>query len=783
MKKFLAVALAMCMLFSMTTVAFAADGSASDPYLFQYEGDSVQVTIPAGETVYYYFSTKMAQMIEGATLEVSGSWDVGVIYGKGGISYPMPNGKVQITLTSMGTTFGLVNSNQDEDITVTVDLSMGSAGDSIDNPEVIDSIDQMWSVITTLEESAPGEDNAHYYKYVAEEDGQYSFDMMGQVGSADVDFSVYHGYSQYSTYYDDLDKIRVDAEEGDEIIIVASTIRDNETFICPPVEISWCCNFAPVGIEENPEKIENMGYASFYPTVTEFSSKTYFYKYVAEADGTLSFWNDKDGTSEGVEGDLYITVNGTKEYQLSENGKEDAAGDIVLAIDVKAGDVLIIEANYNARDITEAGTYTYAWTGSGEFVQGTEPNPIMHEELTETITVKPNSSIWYTGRFDGSILFIEDAPEGLVVNFNKWEYYAEDGIIEVGVTMPVDSYDPPKFEYINNSDKEITFEVSFEYPEGTEQNPEEVELGDKEVNLPSNNGEYYLVYEVTEDGKLTLSIDSIDGWYYYMQAIASTEMHYSDGSENEDGTVIKTDYIEVKKGQLVKIILCGYNPEDPYAMEGYPEANFDITLSFESYVVEDDSITDESEIEEIGKNSSIVIDQTNEDEITELEGATLEVTPTRKPQYILVDSLAEAALKDRVYQMLDLDVVDSMGYSMNWLLELEVLEKITVTVAVPEALEDSEKIEVFWLDEENNKLVSIAKDVAVVDGKVTFDAKHFSTYVFADATPAQEVNPPVDNPPVVNPDKTGDMAPVAMLLVVAVAASVVVLKKRETAEN
>lgn len=786
-KKFLALALAMCMIFSMTTVAFAADGSASDPYLFQYEGASVQLTIPAGETVYYYFSTKMAQMIEGATLEVSGSWDVGVIYGKGGISYPMPNGKVQITLTSMGTTFGLVNSNQDEDITVTVDLSMGSEGDSIDNPEVFDSINQMWSVITTLEESAPGEDNAHYYKYVAEEDGQYTFDVMGQMGSADVDFSVYHGYSQYSTYYDELDKIIVDAKKGDEIILVASTIRDNETFICPPDEISWCCNFAPVGIEENPEKIENMGYASFYPTVTEFASKTYFYKYVAEADGTLSFWNNTSDTSEGVVGDLYITVNGTKEYQLSEDGEEDAAGDIVLAIDVKAGDVLIIEANYNARAITETGTYTYAWTGSGEFVQGTEPNPIMHEELTETITIKPNSSIWYTGRFDGSILFIEDAPEGLVVNFNKWEYYAEDGIIEVGVTMPVGSYDAPKFEYINNSDEEITFEVSFEYPEGTEQNPEEVELGDKEVNIPSNNGEYFLVYEALVDGKITIVINCEEGWFYSMRGdVASTE-HYSDGFENEDGTIILTDSIVVKKGELVKIILRGYDPEDPWANNGTPEANFNITLSYESYVVEDDTITDDSEIEEIGKGSSIVIDENNEDEVVELEDATLEVTPTRKPQYVLIDSLAATALKDKVYQMLDLDVVDSMGYSMNWLLEFDVLEKITVTVAVPEALDYAEKIEVFWLDEENNKLVSIAKDVAVVDGKVTFDAKHFSTYVFA-AEPKAEENPPVDNPPVenppvVNPDKTGDMAPVAMLLVVAVAAAVVVLKKRETTEN
>ncbi len=785
-KKFLALALAMCMIFSMTTVAFAADGSSSDPYL--YQGDSISVTIPAGETIYYIFSDTVAQQINGATLEVSGSWDVSVQYGRQ-VLIPMANGKIQVTLNAMGTTFGLVNSNTEESITVNVNLSMGEAGDSMDNPEVIESIGQL-AIGSDVELSEANlmnnESNAHYYKYVVEEDGQYVFSVMNQMGSAVVNLVVNHGILQYSTYGDEIDEIVVDAKADDEILIFVATVNEG-TPICPAERVIWGCEFMEQGVEENPETITQIG--GFSLSITEFSSKTYYYEYIVPADGTLSFYENKWSVSEGVKGDVYVTVNdAADDYQLSVDGEEDEYGDVVLSIDVKAEDELVIKVVYNSTDITEAGEYTYAWVCEGEFVQGTEPNPIMHEELTETITIKPNSSIWYTGRFDGSILFIEDAPEGLSVNFNKWPYTAEDGIIEVDVTMPVGSYEAPKFEYINDSDEEITFEVSFVYPEGTEQNPEEIELGDKEVNIPSNNGEYFLVYEALVDGKITIVVNCEEGWFYSMRGdVASTGEHYSDGFENEDGTIILTDSIVVKKGELVKIILRGYDPEDPWANNGTPEANFNITLSYESYVVEDDTITDDSEIEEIGKGSSIVIDENNEDEVVELEDATLEVTPTRKPQYVLIDSLAATALKDKVYQMLDLDVVDSMGYSMNWLLEGDVLEKITVTVAVPEALDYAEKIEVFWLDEENNKLVSIAKDVAVVDGKVTFDAKHFSTYVFA-AEPKAEENPPVDNPPVenppvVNPDKTGDMAPVAMLLVVAVAAAVVVLKKRETTEN
>lgn len=781
MKKFLALALAMCMIFSMTTVSFATEGTSSDPHLFQYSGNAVSLTIPAGETVYYYFATTVAQQIEGATLEVSGDsvYDAAVIYGMSGAQYPMPNGKIMVTLSSQGTTFGIQNFNEESDITLNVNLALSAAGDSIDNPEVIQSINDMYSVTAELPETTNGASNAHYYKYVAEEDGQYVFKILGQMGNADVDLVIEHNSKQSSTYYDDVEEIKIDAKADDVIKIIASTVMDTTTYTSPAETFGWGCEFIPEGVEENPEKIENMTYAQFYPEISEFTSTTYFYQYIAEADGTLSFFKNIYSTSEGVVGDIYVTVNDTDEYQLSVDGEEDDYGDTILEIDVEAGDELIIKVAYDSKAITAAGTYIYAWTGSGEFVAGSEPNPIMHEELTETITLKPNEILWYTGRFAGSTLLIEEAPEGLSVIFNKINREAEDGIIEFGVSMPVGSYDAPKFGYVNDSTNEITFEVSFVYPEGTYQNPEEVELGDKEVNIPSNNGEYYLIYEVTEDGKVTVAIECEEGWSYYMQAMASTETHFSDGSENEDGTVVKSDSIEVNKGDLVKVILCGYDPEDPYAMNGTPEANFDITLSFESYVVTDDTIVSDSEITEIGKNSSIVIDEENQDEVEQLEDVIVEVTPTRKPQFDMVESLATNTFNNKVYQMLDLDIVDSYGYSMGYLLEYDYLEKVTVTLAIPESLKHADKITVSWLDEENEELVVVATDVAVNNGMITFDAMHFSTYVLS-ADPAPVVTPPVEP---ADPTDTADMAPVLAVVVLAAVAAVVVLKKKETVED
>ena len=66
---------------------------------------------------------------------------------------------------------------------------------------------------------------------------------------------------------------------------------------------------------------------------------------------------------------------------------------------------------------------------------------------------------------------------------------------------------------------------------------------------------------------------------------------------------------------------------------------------------------------------------------------------------------------------------------------------------------------------DDNKLVSCGT-ADVANGKLTFTTNHFSTYVFADATPATN---------------TGDAAPIVfMLAVAAVAASMVIASKKKT---
>ena len=132
----------------------------------------------------------------------------------------------------------------------------------------------------------------------------------------------------------------------------------------------------------------------------------------------------------------------------------------------------------------------------------------------------------------------------------------------------------------------------------------------------------------------------------------------------------------------------------------------------------------------------------------------------------VVEAVKEAAkevLKDKVYATVDLKLVKGTEV-------VQANGDVKVTINVPEKVKNAKVIEVFRLDAD--KLVSLGK-ADVKDGKISFTTNHFSTYVFADVTPAATDSEP-----------GGDTAPVMMLLAIAAVAgaAVVASKKKNVTE-
>ena len=162
-------------------------------------------------------------------------------------------------------------------------------------------------------------------------------------------------------------------------------------------------------------------------------------------------------------------------------------------------------------------------------------------------------------------------------------------------------------------------------------------------------------------------------------------------------------------------------------------------------------------------------------------GATVTVnTVTDKDTLAKVDKAVKDTLSSKVgkYAVLDITMTDAAGATIQPLKNGNVL----VTIDVPSTLDANKGLVVYRM-EDNGTLTELK--TSVENGKVSFETNHFSTYIVAEkaavaeetttAAAAKETTTAKTNSP-----KTGDAAPVAALMVVALGAcgAVIASKKK-----
>ena len=162
-------------------------------------------------------------------------------------------------------------------------------------------------------------------------------------------------------------------------------------------------------------------------------------------------------------------------------------------------------------------------------------------------------------------------------------------------------------------------------------------------------------------------------------------------------------------------------------------------------------------------------------------GATVTVnTVTDKDTLAKVDKAVKDTLSSKVgkYAVLDITMLDAAGAKIQPLNNGNVL----VTIDVPSTLDANKGLVVYRM-EDNGTLTELK--TSVENGKVSFETNHFSTYIVAEkaavaeetttAAAAKETTTAKTNSP-----KTGDAAPVAALMVVALGAcgAVIASKKK-----
>lgn len=756
MKKFLALVLSMCMIFSMSSVVFAeGDGTSENPeILTELTGERTQVesAYEDDNTSYYYTYTVPAE-IGGIVMYTFTTTEQDEYFALN-VTNNTTNDSTQLIYFAYGETLNgsvkasagdelsievktLVNYNKNEngvyedvDLTWTVEMSaVGTAS----SPEVIETMYQAmtnsfaWSGNTTVATNG----DAYYYTYVVEKTGTLNL-YIDEANSTDLYFVKY-------------------------------------------------------GMGEDDPAIPNSLAELAAEIVVKNGNKTVKY-----SEGTTNI-----SISTGYGSDTYT----------------------VMQMDVTEGDEITIEVSSNAENYDSVAIYFGTIITEPYGAQG---NPVVIEKNNQEVTV-PAGATYFVSLNKYPFMNYPVSVEG--ENAVILDYYGEE--IEDQTDMeilgvPVDRFGNMTymFQIKNTGSAEAKYTVSFDMPEGLQLNPKELDTNDSDEHTFDEEWEGYCYYTwiAEKDGIVSFEVVvDVEGanWMYSVDnktsGVGAPYIYSSD-------EVIKHISMDVKEGDELSMYISAnkYDEEDnqetvvatttvkftaseggvlaPETIEGVCDEIFDKLDSGEFDEAGTGSIVMDMCDEETGDTVATVIPgEVLADIIDALENYDIELdlevvmdaytwyisnvedaTPVDLGIKFDTDNTAETVINATAdgnkYQTFTIAHNGDFGFDA--VLELAVSKDYA-----------GKTVALYWDDNGTLKLVG-EKCVVTADGSVKFAMTHASDYVMVIEGTKTVVTPPAPPaPPVVNPDKTGDMAPVAMLLVVAVVASVVVLKKRETAEN
>ena len=308
-----------------------------DTVVTQGPGSTFEVTVPAGESVYYKGSARYAGLV--ATID--GETEIALTRADDGFVY--------LTITN--------ETAEAKTYTVVVNYPLGSDM----NPVVIEDMNWYYGEVS----QAAGDFDGYYYTYTATETGVVTLyfnavyddngDLVENVGVRDIMVTNMNTYAQYTLQQDGVDnfglELIVPVEAGQQLMIITSWVKDAAGNYYPAAEYSWTGNFAyPEGSEQNPITIEwnwDDEYANATASVEVTANGTYFNGY----EGMILTAN---GTEIAQENGVFVLNAGTYELALATPVGAYNNPEVIENID----------GYTDSNSLAEGGSYSYIWTAT-----------------------------------------------------------------------------------------------------------------------------------------------------------------------------------------------------------------------------------------------------------------------------------------------------------------------------------------------------------------------------------------------------------------------------------
>ncbi len=319
--------------------------------------------------------------------------------------------------------------------------------------------------------------------------------------------------------------------------------------------------YYPEGGSENPYDIE----AGTHTAEIAEGSQGAYYTFIAPDNGEVTVT-----INEGETGWQYFVNNMTSYIYGDYHWSDDEVVVTSETLTVSKGDELMIfVTTYDGSWTAPAGTVSFTVDFVG--AEGTESNPVQLDALVDNYYEIPvGETLYYTAQGVGNMEMYVLCPEGTVLEMNGETYVADKHNVIV-VQMPDAPANMPAFLQtpvvfsITNTYFETDFisgPIWFDYPVGSEQNPQQMTLGKKNTaNVSAGDMDGYLfTWTATGNGVLEVAMNTGKNWTYCVNNL--TAGIYGDTRWSDDVPVVKKEYIAVNTGDEIQIMVNTYDPAD-----------------------------------------------------------------------------------------------------------------------------------------------------------------------------------------------------------------------------
>ena len=334
----------------------------------------------------------------------------------------------------------------------------------------------------------------------------------------------------------------------------------------------------PQGHQKNPHVLTQLGEI---PLTVHAGESAYYLRYTAEKAGVASFLMWTYPEVEFAKADIIVLNETTGASMAIWRGNADGQlEDFGLAsVPVKAGDVLIIQVYVE----DEAGNKIDAdLTIYGE-LYGSEELPVDVQYPGFKAHVPAGETLYYQA-YNMSGMILNLTASDVKIGHNGAEFVPESG--KISFTVTAEGRMPAIFAITNTGTVDMVYNVTFDYPVGHMEKPDNLILGTNTVTRAAGDQNYYYTFTAVRAGTLTLTFDASAQWLYVVDNM--TQGVYGDTQWSDSDPLMAEMTIEVAKGDVIRVQV---NTYDAANMFETPEGTVSFTVKYVTGPIAIDNLT------------------------------------------------------------------------------------------------------------------------------------------------------------------------------------------------